>query len=123
MNILGPGPKKEARPWTTCRGWWGVACDYVTKGFVVVPCPAQAHVRESRVRRGLIFGLIRLRSPTFIGVRINAAMQVADVNGIQRTTIQTTENRKVGWTRELYTDADEEARGTAADQGPYARPL
>jgi hypothetical protein len=33
--------------------------------------------------RGLIFGLIRLRSSTFIGVRINAAMQVANVNGIQ----------------------------------------
>src|SRR5918998_3616493 len=45
---------------------------------------------------GLIIGLIRLRSPTFIGVRSNAAMQVADVNGIRRTIILTSENRKVG---------------------------
>jgi hypothetical protein len=46
--------------------------------------------------RGLIFGLIHLRSFTFIGIRIGAVMQVTDVNGIQRTIIQTTENRKVG---------------------------
>ena len=61
------------------------------------PCPVQSerHVREPRWGHGLIFGLIRLRSPTFIGVRINAAMQVADVNGIRRTIIQTSENRKV----------------------------
>jgi hypothetical protein len=45
---------------------------------------------------GLIFGLIRLRSPTFIGVRSNVAMQVADVNGIWRTIIPSPENRKVG---------------------------
>jgi hypothetical protein len=45
---------------------------------------------------GLIFGLIHLRSPTFIGARSNAAMQVADVNGIRRTIILTPENRKVG---------------------------
>src|SRR5918998_3001813 len=45
---------------------------------------------------GLIIGLICLRSPTFIGVRSNAAMQVADVNGIRRTIILTSENRKVG---------------------------
>ena len=45
---------------------------------------------------GLIFGLIRLRSPTFIGIRLNAAMQVADVNGIRRTVIPSPENRKVG---------------------------
>jgi hypothetical protein len=60
------------------------------------PVRSERHVREPRWGRGLIFGLIRLRSPTFIGVRINAAMQVADVNGIPRTIIQTPENRKVG---------------------------
>jgi hypothetical protein len=43
---------------------------------------------------GLIFGLIRLRSSTFIGIRISEAMQVADVNGIWRTIIPTPENRK-----------------------------
>lgn len=43
---------------------------------------------------GLIFGLIRMRSPTFISVRINAAMQVADVNVTRRTIIPTPENRK-----------------------------
>ena len=48
------------------------------------------------VHRGLIFGLIRLCSPKFIWVRINAEMQVADVSVFQRTTIPTTENRKVG---------------------------
>jgi hypothetical protein len=44
---------------------------------------------------GLIFGLIRLCSSTFVSVRINTAMQVTDVNGIRRTIIQTSENRKV----------------------------
>jgi hypothetical protein len=44
---------------------------------------------------GLIFGLIRLRSSAFSRVRFNAAMQVTDVNGIRRTIIQTSENRKV----------------------------
>jgi hypothetical protein len=53
-------------------------------------------VRESWVRCGLIFGLIRLRSPKFICVRINAEMQVADVSGIRRTVIPTSENRKIG---------------------------
>jgi hypothetical protein len=47
------------------------------------------------VTGGLIFGLSRLRSSTFIGIRINAAMQVADVNGIWRL-LPTLENRKVG---------------------------
>jgi hypothetical protein len=60
------------------------------------PVRSERHVHEPRWDRGLIFGLIRLRSPTFIGVRINAAMQVADLNGIRRTIIQTPENRKVG---------------------------
>jgi hypothetical protein len=46
--------------------------------------------------RGLIFGLIHLRSPTFIVIRIYASMQVADVNGIRRTVIPTPENQKVG---------------------------
>ena len=60
------------------------------------PVRSERHVRELRWNRDLIFGLIRLRSPTFIGVQINAAMQVADLNGIRRTIIQTSENRKVG---------------------------
>jgi hypothetical protein len=59
------------------------------------PARSERHVRELRWAPGLIFGLIRLRSPTSIGVRINAAMQVADINGIRRTIIQTSENRKV----------------------------
>jgi hypothetical protein len=59
------------------------------------PVQSERHVRGPRWDRGLIFGLIRLRSPTFIGVRINAAMQVADVNGIRRTIIPTFENAKV----------------------------
>jgi hypothetical protein len=55
----------------------------------------ERHVRELGWDRGLIFGLIRLRSPAFISIHINAAMQVADVNGIRRTIITTFENRKV----------------------------
>ena len=44
---------------------------------------------------GLIFGLIHLRSSTFIDIQINTAIQVTDVSGIRRTIIQTPENRKV----------------------------
>jgi hypothetical protein len=55
----------------------------------------ERHVRELGWDRGLIFGLIHLRSPAFIGVQINGAMQVADVNGIRRTIIPSPENRKV----------------------------
>jgi hypothetical protein len=44
----------------------------------------------------LIFGLLRLRSSTFIGIRINVAMQVMNASAIRRTIIQTSENRKVG---------------------------
>jgi hypothetical protein len=44
---------------------------------------------------GLIFDLIRLNWSTFIGIRIYASMQAADVYGIQRTVILTPGNRKV----------------------------
>jgi hypothetical protein len=36
-----------------------------------------------------------MRSSTFIGIRINSAAQVTDVNGIRRTIILTSENRNV----------------------------
>jgi hypothetical protein len=52
--------------------------------------PSREHVG------GLIFGLIHLRSPTFIGIQIDLATQVANVDGIRRTVIPTPENRKVG---------------------------
>lgn len=42
---------------------------------------------ESRARCGLIFGLVRIRSSTFICIQINAAMQVTEVRDIQRTII------------------------------------
>jgi hypothetical protein len=45
--------------------------------------------------RGLIFGLIRVRSSSFIGIQSDAAMQVTNVSVIRRTIIQTSENRKV----------------------------
>jgi hypothetical protein len=45
---------------------------------------------------GLIFGLIRLRSSKFIGIRINTTVQVTNASGTRRTIIQTSENRKVG---------------------------
>ena len=64
------------------------------KAFATVLIPSERPVREPQYGRGLIFGLIRLCSSTFIGIRIDAAMQVTDVNGIRRTIIQTSENRK-----------------------------
>ena len=48
------------------------------------------------MRRGLIFGLVRLRSHKFICIRIGTEMQVADVSVIRRIVFQTSENRKVG---------------------------
>jgi hypothetical protein len=51
---------------------------------------------KSRVRRGLIFGLICLRSYPFVDVRIDSAMQVTDVGIIRRTIIPRLENQKVG---------------------------
>jgi hypothetical protein len=45
---------------------------------------------------GIPLGLIRLRSSKFIGIQINATMQVMDVRAIWRTTIPSPENRKVG---------------------------
>jgi hypothetical protein len=41
-------------------------------------------------------GLIYLRSPAFIGVRIDVLVQIADINGIRRTMILTSEKQKVG---------------------------
>ncbi len=38
--------------------------------------------REATEPGGLIFGLIHLRSSTFISIRINATMQVTDVHGL-----------------------------------------
>ena len=59
------------------------------------PVRSERHTREPQWDRGLIFGLIRLRSPRSVGIQINAAIQVSDVNGIQRTVIPSPENRKV----------------------------
>jgi hypothetical protein len=47
------------------------------------PVRSEGHVRKPLGDRGLIFGLIRLRSPTFIGIRLDATMQVVDINGIR----------------------------------------
>jgi hypothetical protein len=33
MDILGPEPEDEARPWTNCRYWRGAACDYGSEGW------------------------------------------------------------------------------------------
>jgi hypothetical protein len=46
---------------------------------------------------------VRLRLSAF---KINVAVQVADVNGIRRTIIQTSENRKVGGSIRLATILD-----------------
>jgi hypothetical protein len=58
--------------------------------------PPRRDLREQSRPGGLIFGLIRLRSSTFIGVQSNAAMQVTNVSVTRRTIIQTSENRKIG---------------------------
>jgi hypothetical protein len=65
------------RPSVTCA----------SRGAVVV----SSLVSSVYVRlRSLVFG------SAFIGIRISAAMQVTDVNGIRRTINPTFENRKVG---------------------------
>jgi hypothetical protein len=69
--------------------------DYGTEGLRHHPYRPKRHVRESLVgARGLIFGLIRLRSSTFICIQINAAMQVTDVSDIRRTI---TPSPEIGW--------------------------
>jgi hypothetical protein len=60
-------------------------------------CVAECRVPENRVRvvvSSLVSSVyVHLRSSVFT---INVAVQVADVNGIRRTVIQTPENREVG---------------------------
>ena len=58
--------------------------------------PQAARLPSREHAGGLIFGLIHPRSPTFIGIQINLATQVVNVNDIRRTVIPTPENRKVG---------------------------
>lgn len=96
------------------------------------------HVAASRPGNGspggLIFGLIRIRSSMFIGIRINAAMQVTAVSVIRRTIIPSPENRKVGgsillWTysRQLPVIAEKNSltthRGSSCSPGVTARSL
>lgn len=47
----------------------------------LLPEPANGRVTDAM--GGLIFGLIRMRSSTFIDVRIDSAMQATDVSGIR----------------------------------------
>jgi hypothetical protein len=42
--------------------------------------PGASRLPSREHARGLIFGLIRMRSSTFTGIRINAEMQVANVS-------------------------------------------
>ena len=83
MNVLGPGPEDEAQSWTTSREWRSAACDHGTEGIRRGPLSVRALRARAAVRSWSRLCLIRLRSVAFIGVRINAAMQVADVNGIR----------------------------------------
>jgi hypothetical protein len=69
---------------------WRVFCS------IDVPSPQAEVCARQPSLGGLIFGLIHLRSPGFVGVRINCLAQVADVDGIRRTVISSPENRKVG---------------------------
>jgi hypothetical protein len=106
--------RNQARAWTICRYWRRAALRLrnrrLSSTFRVRP---ERRLQEAWVPLGLIFGLIRLHSSTFIDIRINTAMQVADVNGLQRTTIPTPENRKVGGsTPPLATTSDHAKRFT-----------
>ena len=60
---------------------------------------------ESGWERGLIFGLIHLRSPEFIGIQTAEESQAVNANDIRRTVIQTPENRKVGGSTALVATA------------------
>src|SRR5918912_209606 len=92
---LTPPTRRERRPGRGNRAGAGRARLRSVPLLGFTPPRAKVSVRQSGAG-GLIFGLICLRSPTFIGVRIDAAMQVADVSGIRRNIIPTPENRKVG---------------------------
>jgi hypothetical protein len=61
---------------------------------------AECRVRQSRVRVVVSSVYVRLRSSAF---EIDAAVQVADVNGIQRTIIQISDN----WKLDRFNDASE----------------
>jgi hypothetical protein len=107
MDILEREPKDQAVHGQIPGSCGVLLATTEQKASSPSPVRSERHVRELRGIVVLIFGLIRLRSPTFIGVRINAAMQVAGVNGIRRTIIQTPENRKVGSsTQSLVTTAE-----------------
>ena len=92
----GLAASRMQRQSAPCGGWPG-ADSRLSPGssWPTSAWPSAVSVKP-RARRGLIFGLIRLRSPAFISVQINVAGQVADVNGLRRTVIPTPENRKVG---------------------------
>jgi hypothetical protein len=72
---------------------------------VALSCPAAGRHTSRGCDSGLIFGLIRLRSSTFISIQINAAIQVMNASAIRRTIIQTSENRKDGGSRLLCPEA------------------
>jgi hypothetical protein len=80
---------------STCPGY-----DHERRAVRVLWNGQQRHLRgaeeQTTLRRGLIFGLIRLRSPTFIGIRIKSATQDTNVSVIPRTITPSPENRKVG---------------------------
>jgi hypothetical protein len=70
--------------------------------------PDRLASRGSSSPGGLIFGLIRMRSSAFSGVRISAATQVTDGVRSRRTRITRPENRKVdGSTPSLATTSDQ----------------
>lgn len=67
--------------------YWRTIPKRCAAGLIVSHPVGDGTVRASISARqrspgGLIFGLVRLRSPMLIGVRTNAAMEVAAVNGI-----------------------------------------
>src|SRR5947209_20498911 len=66
MNVLGPGPEDKPDPGQIAGSRGALAVTTEQNALSPSPVRSQRHVRELRWDRGLIFGLIRLGSPTFI---------------------------------------------------------
>jgi len=74
-GISAPAAHSAAGQEPACRAIAGRPLKLIRRS----PQPARLSSREHA--GGLIFGLIHLRSPTFIGIQINVATQATDVNG------------------------------------------
>jgi hypothetical protein len=92
MNVLEPELADKTQPPDKLQVVLGCCLRLRNRSPSCRPYPTEASCPPSRWRDR---GLIRIRSPTFIGIRINSAMQVTDVSDIRRTIIPASEHRKV----------------------------